>query len=315
MSRNGSLKYQLIQILKQQHTAGYGHSRHIEKLKHGRAATEKKIYASKSFEKHKSAIIQFHDFLKEKGVKKITEISQDEVKEYVEQRVGEGKSHKTIQSDLTALNKVLGEVGHEVYTAKKMNLEGVKMRQNNRLDKEREQIPDKYAEQVELAKMAGLRRTGIAGINTNSFYRFRDKIRMGASDQYFILVVEKGGKPRLCEVNEKYVPEFNERYKNYIHFVDKKSDIPNGKSEVKEALNAGAELYQEKVPSKYALHIYRAEYAKDRFEQLQQTKNYKAVGILEDHNGFKADRSLFLDLARNLGHNRTDVISKYLRLE
>lgn len=58
---------------------------------------------------------------------------------------------------------------------------------------------------------------------------------------------------------------------------------------------------------------YGVEYAQTRFDELQQSGNYRNHGETVEINGFKADRGVFVDLTKNLGHNRIDVLKSYLR--
>ncbi|MCC5890988.1 MAG: hypothetical protein JJU01_10475 [Alkalibacterium sp.] len=180
-------------------------------------------------------------------------------------------------------------------------------RQNNLFDKERPKIPAKYMEQVELAEATGLRRMELATTGTKSFYQ--------CADRYYVITIGKGGKPRYNEVNKAHAEVFRERYSDYIVKVDSVKRIPNDERTISAAIKGQKPLFDEPINKKYSLHIFRASYAIERYDELKRSGAFKKEGATFEVNGFSGDRGLFREISRNLGHERVDTVllGSYLR--
>lgn len=308
--KRGSLKNQFHQILKGQLDFGKGRSRHSDKQKHGGHALIDRIYSDNSYRKHMSHAMQFHDYLKANDVNKIHEIEQSDIEEYLEFRKNEGLSHRTLAADVTAINHLLrgnNSREHDTYRLSQLGIEGNKERINNRLDRADNSIPSKYDAQIDFIKATGLRREEMENVGTKSIYRVDNNL--------YVVTKGKGGRIRYAQVNECAKANFEARYGAYIIDRQHVSQLPATKQEIQNIWRKQDKIFDDKVPKKYPLHIYRVEYAQTRFHELQQNGNYRQHGEIVEINGFRADKGVFIDLTKNLGHNRIDVLKSYLRTE
>lgn len=306
--KRGSLKNQFHQILRGQLEFGKGRSRHLDKAEHGGHALIDRIYSDNSYKKHMSHAMQFHDFLKANGVNKIHQIEQSDVEEYLEFRKNEGLSHRTIAADVTAINHLLrgnNSSEHDTYRLSRLGIEGNKERINNRLDRADNSIPSRYNAQIDFIKATGLRRQELENVGTQSLYR--------VDNDLYVATRGKGGRIRYTQVNEGAKDDFEAKYGEYIINRQHVSQLPATKQEIQNIWRKQDKLFEDKVPKKYPLHIYRVEYAQIRFNELQLSGDYRKHGEIVDVNGFKADKGVFIDLTKNLGHNRIDVLKSYLR--
>lgn len=308
--KRGSLKNQFHQILEGQLDFGKGRSRHLDKKQHGGHALIDRIYSENSYTKHLSHAMQFHDYLKANGVNKIHEIEQSDVEEYLEFRKNEGLSHRTLAADVTAINHLLrgnNSAEHDTYRLSRLGIEGNKERINNRLDRANNSIPAKYDAQIDFIRMTGLRREELENVGTRSLYSVQNDV--------FVVTKGKGGRIRYTQVNDALKGGFLAIYGEHIIERQHVSQLPQTKQDIQNIWRKQDKLFEDKVPKKYPLHIYRVEYAQTRFNELQQNGNYRKHGETVEINGFRADKGVFIDLTKNLGHNRIDVLRSYLRTE
>lgn len=315
MGRRPSLKYQFNEVLKSQEA--YGESRHAMKKEHGHGHLDK-IYSEKSFLSHQSRLFggecNFIDYLKSQGVKWIDDVKEEHVHGFLEQKYEygfehhnqeRGYSHRYLADTVSSINHVL-HGKHEPYKiSRDWEFEGYRGRINNRDDKERLEIPDKYNEQVDLARGFGLRRSEIEDVTTKSFYQDNE-------GRMYVSTIGKGGRPRVSACTEKYNDEMYSRYSDYVQKVDRYEDIPQSKHEIKASLSAGKEIYDDKIPSKYSTHIYRSEYANTYFEEVIKSGDYEHYGETATINDVMADKGAFLEVSKNLGHSRLYVMSSYI---
>lgn len=308
--KRGSLKSQFVQTLKGQYDFGEGRSRHADKQEFGGHALIDRIYSYSSYKKHLSHAMQFHDYLKANDVNKIHQIEQSDIEEYMEFRKNEGLSHRTLAADLTAINHLLkgnNIKGHDSYRLTEMDIEGNKERINNRLDRANNSIPARYDAQINFIKATGLRRQELENVGTKSIYRVDNNL--------YVVTKGKGGRIRYAEVNECAKADFEAKYGEHIIDRQHVSQLPATKQAIQNIWRKQDKVFEDKVPKKYPLHIYRVEYAQTRFDELQASGNYRSHGQDIEINGFKADTGVFIDLTKNLGHNRIDVLKSYLRTE
>lgn len=306
--KRGSLKYQFHQILKGQYDYGKGRSRHSDKKEHGGHALIDRIYSDNSYKKHLSHAMQFHNYLKANGVNKIHQIEASNIEEYLEYRKNEGLSHRTLAADVTAINHLLygnNNPEHGLYRLSDLDIQGNQERQNNRLDRANNTIPSKYDRQIEFVQATGLRRQELGNVGSKSLYK--------VSERVFVVTRGKGGRIRYAEVNEASKGEIEAKYGHLIINKESMRELPSNKEEVLKFQREQERLFADRLPSKYPVHIFRVAYAKDRFEQLQKSGNYRKYGDKVDINGYEADRGVFVDLTQNLGHNRIEVLKSYLR--
>lgn len=306
----GTTMYQMQQVLNKQYEKGKGQSRFKDKKKSGHAQYGK-IYSKQSWIKHKSAISRFGHWLKNKEVKSFWAVNPEHVREFLKEQEALGKSYKTITSYQTAINHVFfgsGRSDHEKYSAHELGIEKKFERKNNLLNREdRPAIPTKYDVQVNLIRNTGLRRAEAEKVGTKSFYRLRD--------DYYVTCIGKGGRPRITKILDSGKESFRKEYSDYIIKVKSKEEIPTKKDEIQEVYRTQKELYTDKIPLKYGLHIYRADYAQNLHRELTKSLKYHHHGVQFEVNAYSGDIGLFHEISKNLGHNRvdTELMGAYLR--
>lgn len=305
----GSLKWQMNYVLNKQFERGIGQDRHSHKQEHGHAHYDR-IYSINSHKTHVSRIQNFANWLRKEDIKHINQVTPDVVETFLSSLAGRDLSHSYIKSFQTAINHVFhgNDVeGHPIYSVHKMGIQGVTDRKYNLYDKERPEIPDKYNKQFDLIKASGFRREEVENIGTKSMYEARGN--------YYVITNGKGGRPRYTKIRDEYKEQFKERYSDYIIKKDSIDQIPQTKDEINEIYRSQKPIFDRKIPSKYATHIYRSEYAQAMLEEVKASGHYKREGYEMDVNGFKADRGAFREVSRQLGHNRASVelLASYFR--
>lgn len=305
----GPLKWQLNYVINKQFEVGIGEDRHAYKCVHGHADYGR-IYSKSSHNTHVSRIQNFANWLIKEEIKHINQLTPDVVATFLSGLVGQDYKHKTIQNYQSSINHVLygNEVeGHPIYSVHKMGIEGVKVRSNNCYDKERPEIPDRYLEQFDLIKASGFRRKEAEGVGTKSMYE--------SGGNYYLVTNGKGGRPRYTKIRDDYKDQFKLLYSDYIIKKNSVADIPQTKEDIKDIYRTQKPIFERTIPTKYATHIYRSEYAQAILEEIKASGHYKPEGHIMDVNGFKADRGAFRAVSRELGHNRAsiDLLSSYFR--
>lgn len=305
----GSLKWQMNYVLNKQFEAGIGQDRHGYKKDNGHADYER-IYSISSHETHVSRIQNFANWLGKEDINHINNLTPDVVATFLSSLAGRNYAHPTIQGYQSSINHVLhgnGVEGHPIYSVHKLGIEGVKDRKNNLYDKERPTIPQKYQEQFELVQASGFRREEVENIGTKSMYEVRGN--------YYVITNGKGGRPRFTKIRDEYNDQFKERYSDYIIKKDSIDEIPQSKAEINDIYRTQKPIFDRAIPSKYATHIYRSEYAQAMLKEVLASGNYKPEGYEMDVNTFVADRGAFREVSRQLGHNRASVelLASYFR--
>lgn len=210
----------------------------------------------------------------------------------------------------------------------------------------------KYQQQIDLARAFGLRREeifgqkgmenrGKNGLTASSFV-------LGKNNRLWIQTIGKGGKYRLvpCRL------DFNQQMLSFVQANEislrMSNELAANDSERKKAfiqLNRKETRIVNGIRNGVPLHIFRAEYAKCRIyeeqEEYTHIKNSQKIGYsrLSGYkgnvmrklykNGLKttqkvpnssitqiktvtANVNAFIEVSNNLGHNRLDVMAKYL---
>lgn len=207
---------------------------------------------------------------------------------YLQERKNKGYSAWTIKKDACALAKL--------YQCKSYHAFGVsfepcerKNRVKNRIDPWLN-LPEKYAENKDLYELClslGVRHKELVRLTTDDILidkhgRLRVNIRQG-----------KGGRPR------------------YI--------IPLNNAPLTICLQAIArgDKYLFRNPPKSApIHVWRGEHARMKYEQLarpiEEIPRHEQYRCRKEKKGKTYDRRAMLNVSKDLGHNRLNVVTNYL---
>ena len=238
------------------------------------------IFSYGTYENYKQVSIKFKEWLDtaHPEIKKINEIKEEHVGEYLKMRVNADMSAYTIGKDMAALNKILG---YEI-KRKDFDLPGRSCKDvtRSRLDREHDKKVNysNYRAQIDVARATGLRRASMLRLTPERFLRDARGTVAG------IWLKEKGGKVRIAPILDSLRERVTE-------IVDSR---------------IGQEKLFERYPNRIDNHSFRREYALERYNELVSKKE---PDQLELYRGY--DKETILKVSEELGHNRLDVIVEH----
>lgn len=293
------------------------------------------IYAQKSLVEHKRNWNQFSAWAEEKGIHTLGKIKKELVEEYAKELAKNGYAKKTIESRIGAVNKIMQandkwKSSDRVILSKIAGLNSKGLKKNVYKDltgKEWiERNPKHYENNKDLidtVQAFGLRRKEVIELTNESFL-------IDKNGKMFVQTIGKGGKYRIAEVSDE---QANERMKELYKDIAKPLEIAD-ETRLERAIRNDSKRIRIKGANchKFGLHIHRAEYAqrllKTKIEQenngiQREFKGYshlKTKGLKDKEldkieikiGTFKGSAKSFIEVSRNLGHNRLDVLLKYL---
>lgn len=314
---------------------------------------ENKVISSvRSFDVHKGNWEEFANWANDNyKVRKLGDIKQEMLKEFLKHKAetggrdGQGATKKTLQTYISAVNKVMLISGRweesEKPTLTKWK-EDIKIRDDYKQgykpltgkewERENQEKYEKYSQLIETIKGFGLRAKEVDTLTNKSFI-------IDSKGNMYVQTIGKGGKYRIAEAtkasNELMVKLYGgiaQRVDNIAEFVGNKEQ-DKAKEFLKKTMRA--EKNSVKIngvnASRVPKHIFRAEYAKqllnEKFEDLKgfntEYRGYSTIkgqelkmGDLRGYEiqiaAYKGNAQAFIEVSRNLGHNRLDVLLKYL---
>lgn len=335
MSKRNRILGAGLDVLMSAHKEGSTRSREIDKEK---GIDNKFIYADVSYKNHKNNWRQFSKWANENGLKRVGQITQNDVEKYVRECAENGLSKKTIESRIGAINKVMlaserwknedrvilskiegiavKKLPTKVYkdlTAKEWQNRNPKQYENNR-------------ELIDTVQAFGLRRREARELNAQSFL-IDDKGKM------YVQTVGKGNKYRIAPVCDSEMNEqMKERWGKQAIPLQQASEerFRRVLRDEEQRLNLkGANGHN------FGLHIHRSEYTQrylqERIKQLDEQRggverSYRGYSHLKTRGKSLTDLDAyrikigtlegsaraFMEVSRALGHNRLDVLAKYL---
>ena len=307
--RKPSIIYQTLQRLDE--LKRFGESKHLAKQQERERCREtgerynpakvEGIYSFKTYQVYKEHCLKFVSWARETHGVKNLERAREYVKEYLEKHIREGRSAWTVRVEASALAKLYGCQSTDF---------GVKLPERRREDihrsREEREHDRKFSEErnrdlVEFCKATGLRRKELLRLQARDIIE-RDGV-------VFIHVHQgKGGRERVVQVVEEY------RY----HVLALKQ----------RAESEGREKVFERIPVRADIHAYRREYAMERYREIErdpeqyerarerwkeykQERRYEGPDIYRRRDGREFDRAILLEVSRDMGHNRVDVIARH----
>ena len=293
------------------------------------------IYAKKSWVEHNRNWKQFSQYAEKQGVKVLGKINTELVHNYVKYLASQGYAKKTIESRIGAINKIMVASGrwdfeNRVILSKIEDLDVKKLKTNvykdltgNEWIQRNEKTYQNYKDLFDTVQSFGLRRKEVIELNKNSFL-------IDKNGKMYVQTIGKGGKYRICEsADEKSNELMKKLYGNLAKPLKNANQEVLERSirdESKRIHVTGANCH------KFGLHIHRAEYAQKLLKSKIGAENsniqrtFKGYSHLKTKSmkkedldkievkigTFKGSASSFLEVSRNLGHNRLDVLLKYL---
>ena len=244
------------------------------------------IYSYNTYNAYKQTSIEFTRWLQQThpDVKNINQITFNHAKEYLSYRQDSGKSKWTVDKDMAALNKVLKleMTKKEIGLARKSYKESVRSRKDAKMDKKYN--PEKYKDQITVAKATGIRRQSMLKISPENFIFDRNGVVIS------VKVKEKGGKTRIAKILDVY-----------------KQDVTNIINQSIKEKGMSEKLF-DKYTSKIDNHAFRGEYARNLYQELIDKQGFNKADV----QGY--DSNVLKTVSRNLGHERISVvIQHYLR--
>lgn len=322
-------------ILRKAYIEGSKRSRFDDKKE---GVDNKFIYADVSYKNHENNWRQFSKWATENGLKRVGQITQSDVEKYVRECAENGLSKKTIESRIGAINKVMLVSGRwenenrvilskiEGITPKKLP---TKVYKDLTAKEWQDRNPKQYEnnrELIDTVQAFGLRRREVRELNAQSFL-IDDKGKM------YVQTVGKGNKYRIAPVCDGEMNEqMKERWGNQAIPLQQASEerFRRVLRDEDQRLNLkGANGHN------FGLHIHRSEYTqrylRERIEQLEEQRggverSYKGYSHLKTRGKslddldayrikigtFEGSARAFMEVSRALGHNRLDVLAKYL---
>ena len=296
---------------------GIGVSKHEAKKEykkieeaHGRKVNPAKsnfIHNPNSASAYRQTVKEVCSWLKENKAdvwssKNLAQVNKDVCYEYLKYR-DQSCSADTVSKDMSALNKVLNlELNKKEGDLQQRSYKNVtRSRVSRGMDKAYN--PKNYIKQIEFAQAFGLRRESILGGD----YQVKDSSLFTRGNRVYCSVIEKGGRYREAPCLDKYQDIILERY----NVVERESFIVGknvDKEGFKELYHNSGELLWDKYTAKIDNHAFRAEYARDLYNQIAEQK----TEIKNDYRGY--DKEIVREVSKALGHNRLNVVVEhYLR--
>lgn len=298
---------------------------HTYQKTRGRVATHDAIWSKGSFKALKSSAKRVAQFAKDQGFKTISDLqSKENLRQIFSAETSASLSAGTQSQDLRLINHVL--IGKKLASTQLRKEDvGIARRSNLIAEQRYKSLTSKewenthkiaykhHREQIEFIRDTGLRRSEL-----DAFKLYK------VEKTYKVLTVGKNGKSRFAEVRpgaESAVLEVLGKPQVPSISTQESQKILKNPAYIKSQIQAQGQSIKlsDKIPS----HIHRAYYAQQLIQQLA-TRDYSnstyttRSGVV--HNGnekytigaYTAPYGAFMELSKDMGHNRLEVLKNYL---
>jgi len=298
------------------------------------------IFSETSLKNHQNNWIQFSQWLdKNYKMRRLSQIKPEHVEKYINELNDKGMSKKTLQSRIGAINKVMIErwSNKEKPTLSKMKID-VKSTKNNSYKQltakewknKNEKRYNNYKDTFDTVSAFGLRKRELRELNEKSFL-------IDDNNKIFVQTIGKGGKYRIAECTNEKNDEMFKMYQKVATKINKIEDFKGNKELLNRAINDDTLKLNLRGASneRNSWHIFRSEYAQtllkeklEGFESILEGKyrknqGYSTINVLKTKDEdlkdictqigiYKGSALAFVEVSRNLGHNRLDVMLKYV---
>lgn len=327
-----------LRLLDQAYKESKGRSRRQDKAL---GVDSRKIYAERSLEAHASAWKQVAEWASKNGVKNLKQLTAEKVEQFIREKAesggrdGQGATAKTLKGYLGAVNKVMQKA--ELWEPKermelsKLDIKtrtdrhaGYKKMTADEWRKANPETYERYQDTLDTIRAFGLRAQELEELN--KFSIFQDT-RTG---RLCVQTIGKGGKFRVAECRKDMVEQMTKLHGDHIRKLDGSKltqerlerDIKNKENRL-DMLGANSH----RLPK----HIFRADYAKGlltekleehaggggaktwvSYRQLDSMPKEKWADCVTTVGSWTGSALAFLEVSRALGHNRLDVLLKYV---
>lgn len=336
MKKRNRLKEEGERNLKRQFNNARGKSRTIAK----KTGEDKLlIFSDISLKNHLNNWNQFADWVHENyKMRSVGKITPEHVEKYIKELNGQGMSKKTLQSRIGAINKTMGKRWSEKEKPilSKMNIEVISVKENSYKQFTAQEWRDRnekrygnYKETFDTVSAFGLRKKELRELNQKSFL-------IDKNGKIFVQTIGKGGKYRIAECTKEKNDEMVELYKKNSQKIGDITSFKQDKKFLERAIktdNLKLDLRGSKN-ERNSWHIFRSEYAQKLLEEKIERYNnllnenykskqgYSTINVLKQENELKeiytqigkyrGSALAFVEVSRNLGHNRLDIMLRYI---
>lgn len=338
MKKRNRLKEEGERNLKRQYQNAKGKSRVIAK----KTGEDKLlIFSEVSLKNHLSNWGKFADWVDENyKIRSVAKIKPEHVEKYIKHLAEDkDRSKKTLQSRIGAINKTMGErwTEKEKPTLSKMKVKVKSTKQNSykqlnakEWKKENERKYEVYKSTIDTVSAFGLRKRELKELNEKSFL-------IDKNNKIYVQTIGKGGKYRIAECTSEKNDEMVEMYKDKALNINDIENFKKDKALLERAIQDNSiKLNLKGVRTNTnSWHIFRAEYAQTLLEEklegfkselnnnYNKSQGYSTINVLKtddkDLKGiytemgvYKGSALAFVEVSRNLGHNRLDIMLKYI---
>lgn len=280
----------LIRMFKE----GKGTSKHQDKFINNGKPMPGKIYSVSTLENYTSVMCQFSAYAEDRFGSKYVKLDELRplVPDYLQSRIDKGLSADTIHRDCAALSKVFRcQMGDWGVTLPKRERGNVTQHRDN------SKLKGQFSESnnavfIKLGQETGLRRSEMLSLRTSDV-----SIRPDGSINVFVRS-GKGGKERNIRALGDTVLKM-----------------------VEQAKQDGRDRVVEHIVNRLPEHSYRADYALAYYKSLARNPeelysmrhdSSETYVCRKDMRGIILDRPAAMEVSENLGHNRVDVMPRYL---
>jgi len=307
--RKPSIIYQVLARLDE--LKRFGESKHLAKLQERERCRETGerynparvdgIYSYATYTAYKKHCLDFANWAREKKGAKTLEQAREYVRTYLERHIQEGRSAWTVRLKASALAKLYNcsssDFGIELPKRKREDIH----RSRGEKVRDRDFSEEKNRDIVDFCRATGLRRKELSRLQARDIIE-RDGV------VYVHVRQGKGGRERVVRVVEEY-----------------KEHVLRTKQRAEEE---GRERVFERIPSHMDVHGYRREYAENRYKEIERDpeqyerarerwkewkreRGYEGPDTYRRRDGREFDRAILLEVSRDMGHNRVDVIARH----
>lgn len=241
-----------------------------------------KIFSTNTYNTYRNTIYDFSVYVLQRDANiKQPRQAKKYIDDFLKDYQDKGASNWTIKNKRSALTKVYGKDFSTIEIGQCARSEIKRSREQ--VERDAHFSEEKNKDLVNLCKHTGLRRCEVERLKGGCVSRHQD------GNYYLDNIKGKGGKIRSIRI------------------------LDNDQATIDLINNTASDKYVFKTISKNAdIHSYRAQYASDLYNQLENPNN-RNYHCRNELRGISYDRDAMLTVSRNLGHNRISVIaSNYL---
>lgn len=326
-----------LKVLEKQFNDGRGKSRSVAKKNN---EDKKMIFSEVSLKNHQNNWEQFAKWLDDNyKFRRLGQLKPEHVEKYINELNDSGLSKKTLQSRIGAINKVMGTrwSDKEKPVLSKMNIDVKETKENSykqltakEWKNENEKRYENYKDTFDTVSAFGLRKRELRELNEKSFL-------IDKNNKIYVQTIGKGGKYRIAECTKEKNDTMVELYKNKAQKIDTIESFSKDKKFLERAIKDNTLKLNLKGSKneRNSWHIFRSEYAqtllKEKIEVFNseldnnyiKEQGYSTINVLKYNDdelkkiytqigAFKGSALAFIEVSRNLGHNRLDVMLKYI---